>query len=88
MKWVNLLNLVLNVIEVDNKDIRMTSTCFFIINFEHVIAFILARWFGLSNKGLSFTNVIRCSRLRPWVGYFICFKFTPVSLIVYQSLHP
>ena len=52
MKWVNLLNLVLNVIQVDNKDIRMTSTCFFIINFEHVIAFILARWFGLSNKGL------------------------------------
>ena len=34
-----------------------------------------------------FTNVIHCSRLRLWVGYFIYFKFTPVSSIVYQSLH-
>ena len=34
-----------------------------------------------------FTNVIRCSRLPLWVGYFNCFKFTRVSSIVYQSLH-
>ena len=33
-----------------------------------------------------FTNVIRCSRLPLWVGYFIYFKFTSVSSIVYQSL--
>ena len=24
------------------------------------------------------TSYVRCSRLRLWVGYFICFKFTPV----------
>ena len=35
-----------------------------------------------------FTNVIRCSRLPLWVGYFIYLKFTRVSSIVYQSLHP
>ena len=34
------------------------------------------------------TNVIRCSRLPLWVGYFIYLKFTRVSSIVYQSLHP
>ena len=34
-----------------------------------------------------FTNVIRYSRLPIWVGYFIFFKFTHVSSIVYQSLH-
>ena len=34
-----------------------------------------------------FTNVIRCSRLRLWVGYFIYFNFTRVSSIVYQLLH-
>ena len=34
-----------------------------------------------------FTNVICCSRLPLWVGYFIYFKFTRVSSIVYQSLH-
>ena len=33
------------------------------------------------------TNVIRCSGLRLWVGYFIYFKFTHVSSIVYKSLH-
>ena len=27
---------------------------------------------------LIFANVMRCSRLRIWVGYFIYFKFTPV----------
>ena len=27
---------------------------------------------------LIFANVIHCSRLRLWVGYFIYFKFTPV----------
>ena len=27
---------------------------------------------------LIFANVIRFSRLRLWIGYFICFKFTPV----------
>ena len=35
----------------------------------------------------SFTNVIRCSKLPLWVDYFIYFKFTHVSSIVYQSLH-
>ena len=34
-----------------------------------------------------FTKVILCSRLRLWIGYFIYFKFTRVSSIVYQSLH-
>ena len=34
-----------------------------------------------------FTNVIHCSRLPFWVGYFIYFKFTCVSSVVYQSLH-
>ena len=32
-----------------------------------------------------FTNVIRCSKLPLWVGYFIYLKFTCVSSIVYQS---
>ena len=31
-----------------------------------------------------FTNVIRCSRLPLGVGYFVYFKFTRVSSIVYQ----
>ena len=31
--------------------------------------------------GLIFANVIRCSRLRLWVGYFIYFKLTPVLLM-------
>ena len=35
----------------------------------------------------NFTNVICCSRLKLWVGYFNYLKFTHVSLIVYQSLH-
>ena len=30
------------------------------------------------NWRLIFGNVIRSSRLRLWVGYFICFKFTPM----------
>ena len=34
-----------------------------------------------------FTDVIRCSRLLIWVGYFIYLKSTRVSSIVYQSLH-
>ena len=34
-----------------------------------------------------FTNVLRCSRLALWVGYFICLKFIRVSSIVYQSLY-
>ena len=34
-----------------------------------------------------FTNVIRCSRLLLWVGYFIYLKFTCISLIVYQLLN-
>ena len=34
-----------------------------------------------------FTNIIRCSRLPLSVGYFVYFKFTRVSSIVYQSLH-
>ena len=34
-----------------------------------------------------FTNVIRFSRLPFSVGYFIYFKFTRVSSIVYHSLH-
>ena len=34
-----------------------------------------------------FTDVIRCSRLPFWVGYFIYLKFTGVSSIVYHSLH-
>ena len=35
-------------------------------------------------------NVVRGSRLRLWVGYFIYFEFTRVSSKVYQSLniHP
>ena len=33
------------------------------------------------------TNVIFCSRLLLWGGYFIYFKFTRVSSIIYQSLH-
>ena len=33
-----------------------------------------------------FTNVIRCSGLRLWVGYFIYFKFTRVSSTVNQQL--
>ena len=35
----------------------------------------------------NFTNVIRRSRLPLWIGYFIYFKFTRVSSIVYQLLH-
>ena len=31
----------------------------------------------------TFTNVIRCSRLRLWVGYLTYFKFTRVSSIVH-----
>ena len=34
-----------------------------------------------------FTNVIPCSRLTLWGGYFIYFIFTHVSSIVYQWLH-
>ena len=34
-----------------------------------------------------FTDVIRCSRLLIWVGYFIYLKSTRVSSIVYDSLH-
>ena len=37
---------------------------------------------------LIFTNVIRCSTVPLWVGYFIYFKFKRVSSILYQSLHP
>ena len=33
------------------------------------------------------TNVIRCFRPQLWVGYFIHFKFTRVSSLVYQSLY-
>ena len=33
------------------------------------------------------TNVIRCSRLQLWVGYFIYLKFTRVTSIIYQLLH-
>ena len=32
-------------------------------------------------------NVMRCSRLQLWVGYFIYFIFTRVSSIVNQTLH-
>ena len=34
-----------------------------------------------------FTNIIDCSRLPLWVGYFIYLKFTCVVLIVCQLLH-
>ena len=34
-----------------------------------------------------FTNVIRRFRLPLWIGYFIYFKFTRVSSIIYQLLH-
>ena len=37
------------------------------------------RFLRIQSK-LIFANVIRCSRLQPRVGYFICFKFTPVLL--------
>ena len=30
----------------------------------------------LQVKRLNFAHIIYWSRLRPWVGYFICFKFT------------
>ena len=36
-------------------------------------------------KRLILANIIRCSRLRLRVGYFIYFKFTCVSSIVNQS---
>ena len=39
------------------------------------------------SKLFIFTNVICSSRLALWVGYFLYFKFTRVSSIVYQSLH-
>ena len=34
-----------------------------------------------------FTNVLRCSRLPLWVGYFIYLKFACISSIVYQLLN-